>query len=329
MGWFWSDSPTKTNNNESTNTNSNKPANMYEGDISLCPVMNFESENNAKPQKMDDGDISLCPVMNPDGDNKPKTITKPHNMEDGDISLCPVMNPSGNQNESDGMNPLNYIPKSISATEKHPEQEMQLTTERSISTIPKGNENSKWEYPSAQQMYNAMVRKGKIDSSDKEEVDEMAIESMVEVHNFLNESCWYEVLDWEKQHTEETKVEPKLLRFMGKPGVLSPRARLNYYMSYIFPSRFARELPFDRHDWVILRGDPNSKDKEYPGYRRVRYVLDFYGGPDDANGFPTFSVDVRPALDNFDNAKDRFDHLTKNVTNKYFGDATTKDVGKK
>ncbi|SMN21502.1 similar to Saccharomyces cerevisiae YAL039C CYC3 Cytochrome c heme lyase (holocytochrome c synthase) [Maudiozyma saulgeensis] len=260
-------------------------------------------------------------------------IVKPNNMYDGDISLCPVMNPNGGEgskNDLNVMNPLNFIPKDVSATEKHPDQEMHLTTERTISTIPKGNENSKWEYPSAQQMYNAMVRKGKIDSTDKDEVDENAIESMVEVHNFLNESCWYEVLDWEKQYTNETNVQPKLLRFMGKPGVLSPRARLHYYMSYIFPSHFARELPFDRHDWVILRGDPNSNDSEYPGYRRVRYVLDFYGGPDDPNGFPTFSVDVRPALDNIGNAKDRFEHLTNNITKKYFTEkSTSSDVEKK
>ena len=31
----------------------------------------------------------------------------------------------------------------------------------------------------------------------------------------------------------------------------------------------------------------------------------FYGGPDDENGMPTFHVDVRPALDSLDNAKDR------------------------
>lgn len=241
--------------------------------------------------------------------------------EGADISLCPVMNPNSKDkaSESNILNPLNYIPKNVSATEKHLDQNMHLTTERTISTIPKGSENSKWEYPSAQQMYNAMVRKDKLDTTAKDGVNEDAIESMVQVHNFLNESCWYEVLNWEKNHTNESNVQPKLLRFMGKPGVLSPRARTHHYLSYIFPSFFERELPFDRHDWVILRGDSRSSDTEYPGYRKVRYVLDFYGGPDDENGFPTFSVDVRPALDNYGNAKDRFNHFTQHIRDKYFG----------
>lgn len=310
MGWFWSD-----------NKEQAKPA--------AAPAA-------AKPQHSFEGDISLCPVMNPGGgpmEAAPTTpaapqkdaATSPHSYE-GDISLCPVMNPGGSgvagdgAKEGSGMNPLNFIPQNLSATEQHPEQTMELTKERSISTIPKGNEDAKWEYPSAQQMYNAMVRKGKIDSSEvgPEAVDAAAVESMVEVHNFLNESCWYEVLDWEKPFTAETHVEPKLLRFMGKPGVLSPRARMQYYLSYILPGHFQRELPFDRHDWVILRGDPSSTDKEYPGYRRVRYVLDFYGGPDDERGYPTFSVDVRPALDNVGNARDRFNHLTGNIRKKYF-----------
>lgn len=301
MGWFWSDS-----NDQAKPVASTPAPHSYEGDISLCPVMN--PGGGAMPETK----------------AAPTPASAPHSYE-GDISLCPVMNPGGGSSgdaPAGGMNPLNYIPQDLSATQPHPEQQLDLTTERSISTIPKGNENSKWEYPSAQQMYNAMVRKGKLDSSEvgPEAVDAAAVESMVEVHNFLNESCWYEVLAWEKPHTEESHVEPKLLRFMGKPGVLSPRARMQHWLSYVLPGRYDGELPFDRHDWVILRGDPSSRDKDYPGYRRVRYVLDFYGGPDDERGYPTFSVDVRPALDSVGSARDRFNHLTANIRSKYFSD---------
>ncbi|CCF60405.1 hypothetical protein KAFR_0K00500 [Kazachstania africana CBS 2517] len=228
-----------------------------------------------------------------------------------DELTCPVMHTSSSRSK-DQINLLNYMPHDL--TKVHEGQKLDLTTQRTISSIPKGSEKGKWEYPSAQQMYNAMMRKGKINGN---EGDEDTIESMVQIHNFLNESCWQEILRWENRYVQRTNVQPKLLKFMGKPDNLSPRARMHYYLSYIFPNTFARELPFDRHDWLVLRGDPKSRDTDNPGYRKVRYVLDFYGGPDDENGFPTFSVDVRPALDNFVNAKDRMDAFTLSMLQKY------------
>lgn len=234
-------------------------------------------------------------------------------VRDDSSSLCPVMHGDGSrkQTDDDTINPFNRLPN-ISPTEKQSGQSFDLTTERTISSIPKGSDNQKWEYPSAQQMYNAMLRKGKIDSKQDENVAEDTIEAMVQVHNFLNESCWYEVLRWEKEHTENSRISPKLLNFMGKPGQLSPRARLHYYMSYIFPNYFARELPFDRHDWIVLRGEQIDPVNQKPKYKKIRYVLDFYGGPDDENGMPTFSVDVRPALDNITNVRDRFHYFIHN-----------------
>ena len=79
------------------------------------------------------------------------------------------------------------------AASRQPGQKMDLPIDRTISSIPKSpDSNEFWEYPSPQQMYNAMVRKGKISSTG--EVAEDAVESMVQVHNFLNEGCWQEVL---------------------------------------------------------------------------------------------------------------------------------------
>ncbi|KAI9003930.1 cytochrome c/c1 heme lyase-domain-containing protein, partial [Hyaloraphidium curvatum] len=54
--------------------------------------------------------------------------------------------------------------------------------------------------------------------------------------------------------------------------------------------------PFDRHDWFFDRC----------GKKTVRYVIDYYAGPDEAPGQPTFSVDVRPALDSAGAVADRF-----------------------
>ena len=306
MGWFWADKVTPTDNNNNSNTVGITNNNTNNNSTSACPVMHNSNNNNNNNE-------SACPVM--------------HNNSSG----------GGNGNEqyshgSDvpaGLNPLNYIPKDLSSTEKQPGQKLSLTTNKTISSIPRGEQQGKWEYPSAQQMYNAMVRKGKIDSH--ETLQEDTVEAMVQIHNFLNESCWYEILRWEKPYTDQSHLEPKLLKFMGKPGVLTPRARINHYLSYVFPWYFHRDLPFDRHDWIVLRGEPNNSNSSgssssssttavaastEPKYTQIRYVLDFYGGPDDANGMPTFSVDVRPALDNFTNVKDRFNHFTSSILSK-------------
>ncbi|CAR27709.1 hypothetical protein ZYGR_0N01940 [Zygosaccharomyces rouxii] len=248
---------------------------------------------------------SACPVMHNASSVKPET------------SACPVMQDSSASSGSDGLNPLNNMPVFLSAN-KQQGQKLDLPTERTTSSIPKGdNTHENWEYPSPQQMYNAMLRKGKIDPNTGEEIPEDAVESMVQVHNFLNEGCWQEVLEWERPHTQQTQVEPKLLKFTGKPGQLTPRARYYGILSKLFPNHFEGDPPFDRHDWLVLRADPMSADPENPGYRKIRYVIDFYGGADDEDGMPTFHLDVRPALDNVTNARDRFRHYYQELKEKY------------
>ena len=59
-----------------------------------------------------------------------------------------------------------------------------------MSSIPRAKDSSKWEYPSAQQFYNALVRKGW-------ETPEEHVQTMVDIHNFLNEEAWQEILKWE------------------------------------------------------------------------------------------------------------------------------------
>lgn len=70
-------------------------------------------------------------------------------------------------------------------------QTIELPTSRVESSIPRDT-SAKWEYPSPQQFYNALVRKGW-------ETPEEHIETMVDIHNFLNEQAWQEVLKWEKR----------------------------------------------------------------------------------------------------------------------------------
>jgi cytochrome c heme-lyase len=70
-----------------------------------------------------------------------------------------------------------------------PGQSSALPTDRTISSIPRDGAGN-WEYPSPQQFHNALARKGW-------ETPEEHVEMMVEIHNFLNEQAWNEVLKWE------------------------------------------------------------------------------------------------------------------------------------
>ena len=198
-----------------------------------------------------------------------------------------------------------------------------LPLDREISSIPRGDADTNWEYPSPQQMYNAMLRKGYTDTPAD------AVESMVAVHNFLNEGAWKEIEEWERifgegllhgweicrrgeegialdrarheileARREALGVEgpnnnsrPKLLRFMGRPGEPTPKARILSALGYIMPEKFGGEPPFDRHDWYVARTGPDGSIKQ------VRYVIDYYSGGVQATGEPVFYLDIRPALD--------------------------------
>jgi len=186
-------------------------------------------------------------------------------------------------------------------------QVVKLPTTREESTIPRGSGDGNWEYPSPQQMYNALLRKGYSDT------DITAVESMVSVHNFLNEGAWGEILGWEarfgqglyngwqickrgEHHVGEelerrwngTEKEPTLIRFQGRPKDMTPKATMLQVLGWIYPSKFGTEPPFDRHDWYVSR-EVNGQRKE------IRYVIDYYSGETEPTGEPVFYLDVRPA----------------------------------
>ena len=134
--------------------------------------------------------------------------------------------------------------------------------------------------------YNALARKGKL--GDTEEDD---MENVVAMHNNMNEKTWRKVLQWEQVAGYDNV---KLLKFQGRPTDLSPKAA--------FKSKvLGHPLPFDRHDWVILRDDNTT----------ARYVIDYYYDYSraretlypampplhDDEATPSLLVDVRPALD--------------------------------
>jgi cytochrome c heme-lyase len=133
----------------------------------------------------------------------PSVITKPTDS----ASACPYVPPTEAQKEPSAgspsyiskLNPLNYMPKSISNQRDHDEQSVDLPLDREPSTIPRGDGQGNWEYPSPQQMYNAMLRKGYTDTPAEH------VESMVAVHNFLNEGAWQEIVEWERRFSAGLK----------------------------------------------------------------------------------------------------------------------------
>lgn len=160
------------------------------------------------------------------------------------------------------LNPLNYMFASISQ-DRAPNQTIDLPVERETSSIPRGDSSSTWEYPSPQQMYNAMLRKGYTDTPQD------AVESMVAVHNFLNEGAWGEIVGWERifgqglkdgwercrrgeegiafdalkeailgNQQDQQQQPPRLLRFQGRPQELTPKARILQMMGWLYPAKF-------------------------------------------------------------------------------------------
>lgn len=179
-------------------------------------------------------------------------------------SSCPIKAPDAPQTYSDQpqsllskLNPLNLMPSNISQSRAKC-QKIALPVDRTVSSIPRGDADSNWEYPSPQQMYNAMLRKGYDDTPED------AVESMVAVHNFLNEGAWEEIEGWEGRFSRglyqgwdtclmgeegyirsgsaaqgEEQPRPRLLRFHGRPAVVSPKAKIYDFLGRMYPAKFA------------------------------------------------------------------------------------------
>lgn len=70
-----------------------------------------------------------------------------------------------------------------------------LPADRERSSIPRhdAHDGETWLYPSPRMFYNALRRKGY-------ETRPEDVQVMVDVHNFLNEQVWQEILKWESRH---------------------------------------------------------------------------------------------------------------------------------
>jgi len=211
-------------------------------------------------------------------------------------SACPVRGEARTQVQeynvySQPIDPSNQMP-AVANQLPAPQQRESLPTERVKSTIPKGGTggSNTWTYPSPQMFYNALARKNKL--GDTPESD---IPSIVALHNNMNESTWSKILQWEAAMGHDPQ-NSHLLKFQGRPSDLSPKALLKHYL-------FNHPLPFDRHDWLVIRDDNQT----------VRYVIDYYhddtrASKEEGSGYPDLNdheavksilVDVRPAVDDF------------------------------
>ncbi|KAK5169915.1 holocytochrome c synthase [Saxophila tyrrhenica] len=299
MGWFWVDKSAIAQPNPSQ---------------ALPPSHPPLPRDAAEPPP-------ACPMHNSLARDSNKETAALSSAAASTQSACPYNPPSSSEptptpSYISKLNPLNYMPTSISNTRDAAEQSVALPLSREPSTIPRGDGSGNWEYPSPQQMYNAMLRKGYTDTPAEH------VESMVAVHNFLNEGAWEEIKGWEglfaqgigrgwewckngedhamrsaqlealrRERRGEAAADPKLLRFMGRPNEPTPKARMLSFMAWLYPSQFPDNPPFDRHDWFVQRQAPGGATRE------VRYVIDYYSGPPEPTGEPVFYLDVRPAVD--------------------------------
>lgn len=202
-----------------------------------------------------DADVSGCPVQYK---NSPFCI--PPSSQEGRAaeSIQPTEKLRSSMSK---LNPLNYMFSSLSQS-RAPGQTVDLSVERELSSIPRGESGAgNWEYPSPQQMYNAMLRKGYTDTPQD------AVESMVAVHNFLNEGAWMEIVNWERifanglkngwnqckrgemnlaidsAHAEKNGIStnndpPRLIRFMGRPQDRTPKASILQALGWLYPTKF-------------------------------------------------------------------------------------------
>lgn len=229
-----------------------------------------------------------------DGESKSKSTDHPLGLIRNPFSKCPMSRDNDQHiydEKKEFINPRNQMPEI--SQEKALGQKTVLSTERSTSIIPKcASEDSSdtdmnWMYPSYQQFNNALKRKGK-------DAPEELIPTMVELHNFMNDNTWKEIIKWEKTFHCDCK-NVTLDQFSGKSDKISPLALINYYL-------FNSEKPFDRHDWIIDRCG-----------KKVRYIIDYYSGNSSIeNDSVEMAVVARPALDSLTSFYDRIRMATYN-----------------
>ncbi|KAH8930796.1 cytochrome c and c1 heme-lyase [Atractiella rhizophila] len=195
-----------------------------------------------------------------------------------------------------------------------------------------GAGEANWVYPSPHQFYTSLVSKHP--PSYTRTVPPETAESIVQIHNAVNEKVWREILKWERMVGSTAGAsagedvqgggggggggvegQVKLVSFRGRAGDMTPRARWRSWIGYA--------PPFDRHDWIIERPLPPPSPTPSPSLSpqettpttttmttddrkpaQIRYVIDFYKG---RGSDLAFFLDVRPALDGWEGVRMRWE----------------------
>jgi cytochrome c heme-lyase len=224
------------------------------GSSASAPLLHDRYKSNSSGQ-------SSCPVRSPNSPFYVAPQSSNYQSQTSPSKPETAPQPSSSSSTLSRLNPLNYMFASISQ-ERAPNQTVDLPVDREISSIPRGDTaTGNWEYPSPQQMYNAMLRKGYTDTPQD------AVESMVAVHNFLNEGAWDEIEEWEQIFSKglrsgwekcrrgsenlsrqlelerrtgqvDQESKPRLTRFQGRPQEPTPKARILQALGWVYPAKF-------------------------------------------------------------------------------------------
>ena len=235
-------------------------------------------------------------ITTPASSPSPPSIQPRCPVDHSAMSSCPV-----NHGSLQALNPRNNMPNLPNAPTHTAADGAALPTSREMSSIPMNSQGEVWQYPSPQQMLNAMSRKG-YDGTNPEDVP-----AMVAVHNWLNEGSWEEILKWEKDyfgyhHFEKCidcrdNEQPILVKFSGRPQRPTPKSWFLYKTG-------RTPKAFDHHEWFVSTPDGRTR----------RYVIDYYGVDE-----LTFSVDVRPAFDDLSSLKARAKKFAEDMRDKLSG----------
>ena len=102
---------------------------------------------------------------------------------------CPVKHKNGSVYNVYGvkLDPSNMMPTTAQQLPV-PGQAAPMQTNRVVSGIAKGGTEGSWVYPSEQMFYNSLVRKGK---GQDVQIDDVPM--MISIHNNMNEKTWRQV----------------------------------------------------------------------------------------------------------------------------------------
>jgi cytochrome c heme-lyase len=151
--------------------------------------------------------LNNSPSSSSSSSASPGSSTNPHNLPtERVISSIPRYYSSSPTDTTTTSSP-SACPASSHSDSNHDA----TTTETPHETQP-----SKWVYPSPSQFYAALERKNR--SPDARDMP-----VVVPIHNAVNERCWTQILDWEREAgVKEGKVS--LVSFRGRPRDRTPRA---------------------------------------------------------------------------------------------------------